>query len=414
MIGLIRVFVCVLILALGASAGAQESSDSGWKARAITRGPSHHFFGYYGVSPWNKSGRRMVCLEAESQDHLPEPDEGALICLIDVWTGEQKYIAETFAWNLQQGAMLHWDPKNPETHILFNDREGDAVVGVSLDVNTGERETFSRAISEVSPDGNHALSLTYGRLQRMRKVVGYKGIADPNPDSNAPNNDGIFLLDLVAGESKLVISIADIYERMLKRNPELEGADVWFNHTVFNKDGSRFFFLARAKSKDKRIGRKNAMFSANTDGSEIWEVVPFGKKVSHFDWRNDSEIIVTALAKPGDDSLTHLLFKDRSTDPPRALAPDFLIGNGHCTFGPDANWLVTDPFVRDDNSRDLLLYNVETDQRVNIGTFQLGEYAHGDLRCDLHPRWRSTGDAICFDAITPDGTRQLHVAERVR
>jgi hypothetical protein len=35
----------------------------------------------------------------------------------------------------------------------------------------------------------------------------------------------------------------------------------------------------------------------------------------------------------------------------------------------------------------------------------------GDLRCDFHPRWSRTGDAISFDAIDPaTGTRQLHVA----
>ena len=35
----------------------------------------------------------------------------------------------------------------------------------------------------------------------------------------------------------------------------------------------------------------------------------------------------------------------------------------------------------------------------------------GHLRCDFHPRWSRTGDAICFDAIDQrTATRQLHIA----
>jgi hypothetical protein len=46
-----------------------------------------------------------------------------------------------------------------------------------------------------------------------------------------------------------------------------------------------------------------------------------------------------------------------------------------------------------------------------LGTFPMKEYLSGDLRCDLHPRWNRTGDAICFDALeTTSWTRQLHVA----
>lgn len=400
------------VLFLGGIAYAQQSDRPAWKARAITSGPTHHFFGYYGISPWNESGRRMVCLEAESQDRLPEPEDDARICLIDTWTGEQKYIANTYAWNLQQGAMLHWDPRQPETHILFNDREGDQVVGVSLDVNTLEREVFSRAISGVGPTGKHVLGLNYGRLARLRPVVGYKGITDPNPTSNAPDNDGIFLLDLDTGNSTLVVPISVVYARMLETRPELEGADMWFNHTVFNKDGSRFFFLARAKKEGER--RKNAMFTANTDGSDLFEVVPFGLHVSHFDWRNNTEIAVTALETPEAERHNHYIYTDKHAKPRQLLAPDFLVGDGHCTFGPDGNWLASDPFIQGPDARDLLLYNVSTDERITIGTFPLGAYANGDTRCDLHPRWRSSGDAICFDAISADGTRQLHIAERIR
>jgi len=55
-----------------------------FKIRTLTRGPKHHFFGYYGICPWNKSGRYLVCLESSFQDRMPSPSEAAAIGLVDI------------------------------------------------------------------------------------------------------------------------------------------------------------------------------------------------------------------------------------------------------------------------------------------------------------------------------------------
>jgi hypothetical protein len=252
----------------------------------LTSGPKHHFFGYYGICPWNESGRYLVCLESGFQDRMPRPGEAAAIGLVDSQTGQFSQVARTRAWNLQQGAMLHWDPTKPESQIIYNDRQGDDIVSVILDVNSGRKRVLPRAVSAVSHNGKWALSLTYGRMGRLRKVVGYGAAKDPNPDDPAPENDGVFLMDLSTGRSKLAVSIAQVYERLLIKYPLLRGRHMWFNHIVFNKNDTRFFFLARANLPPDEI-RYTAMFTANPDGTELREVVPFDKRVSHFDWRNE-------------------------------------------------------------------------------------------------------------------------------
>lgn len=384
--------------------------SSDWEVRALTSGPNHHFFGYYGMSPWNASGTKLLCLQSSFQNRKAKPNEAATICVVDPETGETTPVGKSYSWNHQQGCMMHWDPRQPESRILFNDRKKKKTIGVALDIETGERREYPRAISAVSHDGQYALSLTYGRLQRLRKVVGYSGTKDPNPRNPAPDNDGVFLMNLETGEVKLAVSIADVYEVLLKEYPYLKGSHLWFNHTVFNKDDSRFFFLARARIKGH--GRKTAMFTVNTDGTDLWEAITFEADCSHFDWRNNTEIIATyPIHNPERD---HVLLKDQSDAKRRILAPDFLMRDGHCTFGSDGNWLLTDPRTKDRKSRQLLIYNVETDERVHVGTFNLGKYYTGDQRCDLHPRWKNTGDAICFDAIDKDGTRQMFIARRVK
>ncbi len=109
------------------------------KIRTLTNGPKHHFFGYYGICPWNKSGRYLVCLESSFQDRMPSQGEAAAIGLVDSQTGKFSKVAETCTWNLQQGAMLHWNPLNPENEIIYNDQQGDDVVSVILDVKSSEK-----------------------------------------------------------------------------------------------------------------------------------------------------------------------------------------------------------------------------------------------------------------------------------
>jgi len=401
--------VCGCSGALGRAFAADKAGLPKFKIRRLTSGPKHHFFGYYGICPWNKSQRRMVCLQSDFQDHFPAPDEPAVIGLVDCETGKFSRISQTNAWNLQQGAMLHWNPLEPETEIIYNDRRNNEIVSVILDVNSGKRRVLDRAVSAVSNNGRYALSLTYGRLARLRKTVGYLGTTDPNPSSPAPDNDGVFLTDLVSGKSKLVVSIEKVQRMLVENHPELQSRHIWFNHTVFNRTDTRFFFLAR--SKESSGGLQTGMFTANLDGSELREVVPYGSRVSHFDWRNDKQIIATFNYEGG--GRKHMLFTDGKKDF-QIVGEGFLHGDGHCTFSPDQQWLATDQRVSGTLAKSLVIFNVKTRQGLVLGKFDMLEkrYLSGDLRCDLHPRWNRIGDAICIDAIDrATGTRQLHIAQ---
>ncbi|MHC4640824.1 MAG: hypothetical protein ACYS32_04205 [Planctomycetota bacterium] len=88
------------------------------KIRTLTSGTRHHFFGYYGICPWNKSGKYVLSLESGFVNHFPGPDEPAAIGVVDSESGKFEKVTETGEWNLQQGAMLHWNPL--DDHVLFS------------------------------------------------------------------------------------------------------------------------------------------------------------------------------------------------------------------------------------------------------------------------------------------------------
>ncbi len=378
---------------------------------ALTAGPKHHFFGYYGIPPWNRAQTKLVCLEVDFQDRLPAPGEKARIGLVDAKRGGFAPLTETATWNLQQGCMLYWNPRRENREILFNDRKGGDVITVVMDVESGKRRELPRAIAAVGRSGKYGLCIDYGRQGRMRKVVGYSAAADPFADDPAPKRDGIWRMDLRTGETKLLVSIAEVYER-LRGNPLIDGKrHLFFQHAVFNRDDSRFLFLARVFTDPPGAQLESAMFTANVDGSELREVIPFGRGVSHFEWRNAREIVATFRMKPQGEKL-HVLFTDGAGDY-RVLGEEFLTSDGHCSVSRDEQWMVTDENVSKTLEKRLLLYHLPTGQGTELARMPMRErrYLNSDLRCDLHPRWDRTGRQICFDALDRGtGLRQLHVA----
>ncbi|CAN5444948.1 hypothetical protein BH23BAC1_BH23BAC1_06290 [soil metagenome] len=282
----------------------------------------------------------------------------------------------------------------------------DRLFSVVLDLQTGNKRYLPHPVSALDHQGKYALRISYGRTGRLRKVVGYQGLADPNANNPHPDNDGVFLMDLETGESKLIVSIAQVYDLLRKRHPELSDKHMWFNHTEFNDSGNRFFFLARTWENDEL---QTGMFTANTDGSELREVVSYGTAVSHFDWRNDREILATY--KLNSNEREHVLFTDGQDDY-KPIGGEMLKFDGHCSFAPDKQWIVTDRNHPDTISKSLWIYNLEKEEGLKIGDFPMKEkrFLTGDLRCDLHPRWNHKGNKICLDALdSKNGTRQIHL-----
>ena len=83
-------------------------------ARALTRGPAHHFFGYYDKSPWDGTGRYVLGMEAGFMNRPPRADDAVAIGLIDTAEGNRwRPLAQTTAWCWQQGTMLQWLGSDP-------------------------------------------------------------------------------------------------------------------------------------------------------------------------------------------------------------------------------------------------------------------------------------------------------------
>jgi len=375
--------------------------------RAVTKGPKAHFFGYYDKTPWDITGRYLLGMETTFIDRPPNPNDVAVIGLIDTADDcRWQPLAETCAWNWQMGARLHWLPTAPDRKIIYNKRAGDRFVAVIQDVFTGETQGLRRPIYDLSADGKTAFTLNFSRLADQRPGYGYAGLADAGRDQFHPDNDGIWRFDLATGREQLLASYAQVAN--VQRDGTMEGVSHWFNHILANPSGTRILFYHRWRRwEGSTPSWLTRVITVNADGSDVF-LVPGLQDASHYDWFDDTHLLIIARS-PGTTEFRHLLIRDR-TGEQTILGKDVLCDNGHSSFSPDRRWILTDTYPDKEGMQTSILFRLWDQKQFEIGRFFSPAEIRGEIRCDLHPRWSRDGRQVCFDSAH-GGNRQMYVSD---
>ena len=369
--------------------------------RPITHGPKHHFFGYYGVDAWDPAIQLHLSLETTFDDHRPQQTDVALVGLVDRDTGEFEALAQTSAFNLQQGSMMHWIDAGFGTEFTYNDWEDKRLVSRALNPETNKKRTINGAVAAISPTEPVGIGLNFARMAHCRAVVGYDNEWEGDW-IDRPADDGLHLLDFRDGSSKLLLSIADVARAFPDGPP---AGRLWFNHVYFNTDGTRVLFLCRA-GEGQGI-RTTSMWTVNMDSTDLELQIPAGHKTSHFAWR-DSQRIMASTDVLG--QMQFVEFRDRVRDF-KPFGGGLFPADGHNAFSPDRKWIVCDTYPQgDERMSEIMLYEIETGERIDVGQFHSAPQYTKDIRCDLHPRWAADGKTITFDSVH-DGTRQIWLAD---
>jgi len=363
-------------------------------------GDEHLFASYYGINSWSSSQQYVTVLQTDVKFRIPTENDTAVLGLVDLRNNNEFMpLAKTTAWNFQQGCMAHWLGTSPDSLIIYNDFRNGKYISVILDVHTGkEIRVFPYPVSAVSPDGTKAISINFSRLRITRPDYGYGGNGqDSRASDQFPGDDGLILLDLQTGKTKLLISIEDV-RALVPPVPE-EGIE-YFNHTLFSRDGSKVFWLARAIPE-----RNTTTFTVNIDGSGLQRCFPDGWGGSHFDWLDGENLMITAKYEGQQDA--HILFTVGDDNYYR-LGKGLLDYDGHGTFSPDGKWMITDTYPSRNGEQKIYLMDMETECVMPLGRFfQPPEFRSG-WRCDIHCRWSPDGNMVGFNS-THTGSRQVYV-----
>ncbi len=439
-----------------------------YKVEKATNGPKHHLFGFHDLVAFNKTGEKLLSLEADIINRPPLAGEkfGVGYCL---WQEQQFVrIGETVAMNYPQGSRQQWISNN---EFIVNNKVGDHWGSDIYDVSLNKKVSIIDSPAHcVTKDAKYAFGINYSRLFRLGGY-GYIGIDDETKSEALPTNDGIFVTDIFHNQTRLLISIADVAKIDSVANA-YNGFHHYLTHLSLSPDNKRIAFLHRYFLADGGIRTRLMTIGVN---GESCRCIASGF-LSHFDWKDNNNIIiwgqaggrindirsnpllsncfvkpvintvkpiVKAILRNTNVSTKHfLMVKDSDENSIIPFAVGVIDEDGHPMCCPtDRNLMICDTYPdKETKERTLFFYDFNKNKRIDIGTFFMGreavdrtleyEYLKGidtqikkmvstellcftrsGLHCDLHPRWDANGKMIAFDSIH-EGTRQIYVVRR--
>lgn len=372
--------------------------------RISPKDESHYFYGYYDTLAFDPTDRYHLCTKVGFWDRLPREDDVAELGMIDVETGKYAPLAATTAWNFQQSAMLQWNPANPASEIIFNARRGSDYYGVVLNIQTGARRELDRPVANVSGDGRWGVSINFNRVFDFRAGYGYAGVRDPYYDVPQPEDDGVFLIDMQTGKSRLILSFAQMGEGLKGDVPDADGRKLVINPVTFNTDGSRIFVLVRTFPDSGSLWH-SGMCTIDRNGGGFYKLKPYSY-TSHYNWRDRDHLLCYSSTEKGTGLF---LYTDQSRETLR-YSPEFFTMDLHCSYGRDKRYIVGDGYPDSDLSRPMFFYDTETNRGMQLFRVKSQPLCEGDIRCDLHTRWSHDGRRLSFDS-THEGYRGVYLAD---
>lgn len=141
-----------------------------------------------------------MSLEIDRINRPPLSDEKVGVGYIS----EQRYIkvGETNAFNYPQGARMQWFSKTNKFTVNIQNGNHWGAALYDTDVNKLV-DKFDSTIHVLTNDGRFGFGLDYHRLHCLGGY-GYIGLPDPYSHENAPSMQGIWIIDTLTKEKKLL------------------------------------------------------------------------------------------------------------------------------------------------------------------------------------------------------------------
>ncbi|MEM1026920.1 MAG: hypothetical protein AAGJ38_02455 [Planctomycetota bacterium] len=386
------------------------------------RPPTWHRF--FDTSPISPSGCFVAVTQVDDDTVVPKPGDAARVVLVDLESGESRAVAETRGWDTQLGAQVQWGVDDHQ--LLFNDMDPEAwkPFGRCVDPATDQSRRLSGTIYMANRAGTLAASPC---LKRIGLTQGGYGVHVPESfvprNVGLPKDDGVTLTDLVTGESKLAISIAQLVEPHRAKLEAVIGdhaGSYYTFHVKWSHGDTRLMVVVRFLFSDpEAVGRKHMpfLFTCLPDGRDSRLVVPADSWAlrggHHPDWCPDGRVLMN-LNMPGRDGLSFVTVNADGTD--LRIEADGVPGSGHPTMHPDGKHILTDAYLHEldgDGATAPLRWVDANASRESVLRFVVAEPIEAGpqrlWRVDQHPAWDRTFRWVTFNCIF-EGVRSVAIS----
>ncbi len=374
-----------------------EIFTSDYPCRILNSDDAHYFYGYYDLMPFSADGARHLCHRVPFFDRQPGADDVAGLGYLE--DGRFNKLAETTAWNFQQGSMLQYGWENPDL-LFYNIRADGGFHTVRQNLKTGARVVTDRATATVARSGRFGLAVNFSRIFDFRPGYGYAGIPDPYADVGSPKDDGVFYVDFETGKSRMLVS----YDRLWREFPipGMENAKFLVNHITLNPSGDRYLMLVR-NFRAPGVAWKTTLFTGDMEGNI--NLVSQNTMVSHYWWTDDRHVLAYCASPTEPNGL--FLIEDLTNRYSPRVAPD-INTDIHCITDPSGRWFIGDsyPYAGFPYRRIMLNRLPDFKETRVIAKVLTDLPSNGEIRCDLHDRWSRDGRHVTFDS-THRGRRDI-------
>lgn len=369
------------------------------------------FFGFHDLSPLSPDESRLLALHNEFDLRMPKPEDGVTIGYFDFKNGkigQWHKVTKSYAWNYHKGCRLQWIDNN---RIIFNTAVNGKLCSMIMDVDSNESTVIPFPIDSVyvdkDTDTEYATSFSYERLERCMPGYGYPYKDKGFLNDAAPEETGLFLVNITSQERTLLINLKDIANLVSKK---IENEYFHFvTHTEFSHDGRYISFLYRRIPKEGDFMKRRSVMCIYDLLKEDLIILPTQESGSHYIW-NDKNQLIASVNLNGKNC--HALFSPEDKNMALPIADTIINSDGHQSFIED-NSFVTDTYP--DKYRMANIYKVDiptnsVDLLAKVYSpkqFQTKDF-HCHIACDLHPRVIGNGKWVCFDSART-GKRGIYV-----
>ena len=398
--GIVCHYVCSIRLA--AAHKSKLSYDSSvLSVLAEFTDPRYHIFrGYYDLQYLR--GDKFLC------HRLPihAGDDRETKCEIGYYVvGSQRFhkIAVSSAWCWQQGSRLRWHPQSP-SQILFNDVTEHGYCTRIMDVDSGKQiKIIGWPLYDVSSDFKWGVSLNFSRLQRLRPGYGYSYHSDTSIDEQAPDDDGLFLVDLEKNTAKMIISLRELADRIESGHDSTH----YLNHVSISPNNKHFIFFHVYVDAEKK-GWGTVLYLYNIVSGET-TILEKTDRVSHYCWIDDTNIMVTCRKS---DMTEYYCIYNIINERKKILNIAGLHIDGHPNLFRNSGKYVTDTYPLENSVQSVSIFGLESDKVKPIAQAYHDYRMRGEMRCDLHPSVEEGDDNISVDTTYHGKRRSIVVFKR--
>ena len=346
------------------------------------------FFGYYTLLSQSSGGTLW---------HRFNPGLGRSIRStekIDIMLDDIK-IGSSQAWNWQQGSMLHWHDADT---IMWNDFDPNTSRWVTMIYRQNTLDSVPFATYASSGKSGLCVSLDFRRLAHFRPDYGYFNL----PYQDIPSlseMDGLWVYDVNSATTRRFVSIRRIADGVFEGMPAPLALKL--NHAIFSPNGEKIIFLLRWIDHG---GAKYSRLMAYESLTDSLCEVALERMISHCCWCGSNSILGWMRGVNGDR-----YYKINLDTGEKIVIGEYdLLEDGHPSISPCGRWMLTDTYPDRSRMSSLVVYDLHLKRKHLLGRFLSPLAFHGELRCDLHPRWSEDGSSFSFDSVH-EGTRHMYV-----